>query len=136
MEPHDTPVDTPAVSAEHHAWEQQARALKAEGYNGSVAASKLIRQYEVPEDVALALVSSIYGKTVDPRAGETTTPIMSGLVWIGAGLGGALLFYMVVGDIRHSVVIYLALLGVAGKGLRQIIIAMVNSGVKEDLNRS
>jgi hypothetical protein len=133
MEPHDTPVDMPAVSREHAAWEQQARQLKADGYNGSVAASKLIREHGAPEEVAVALVSAVYGKNVDPRAGATTTALMMGSAWTGAGFLGLIVCWSVIGFSARAAIIYLALLGVVGKGLTQIIIAMVNSNAKEDL---
>jgi hypothetical protein len=127
-EPHDTPLDTPAISSE---WVAIAAQLHADGYNGSVAASKLIRQHGVPADVACALVEQLYGKKVDPNAGETTSSLLMGLIWVGAGLGAGLIFFMLVGFARIGLPVYLALAGVVGKGLTQMFIAAVNAGSRE-----
>lgn len=141
--PHDTPVDTPQVQAspkktkQELEWEAQANALKADGYNAAVVARKMIEVHGMSDAAAEALVGALYGKKVNARAGDTTGNVISGLAMVAAGLGGAGVFFMIVGlAFRSSTfLVYLALLGLAGKGATQAIIALVNADSRTPLRR-
>ena len=149
--PNDTPVDTPRVTppskpvakkskqelAQEQQWAQQAAQLKADGYNSAVVARKMIQVHGMSEAGAEALVGSLFGKKVNARAGDTTSAVVTGLVMTGAGLGGALLFFAIVGFafIKVTFLVYAALLGLAGKGASQTLIALVNAGGKEPLQK-
>jgi hypothetical protein len=117
-------------------WQAQAEALKRDGYNGSVVARKMIEQHGTPEGAALALVGTLYGKTVNPRGGDTMTEVMGGLGLVGLGIvtavGTAMLTEALTGG---STAVYVVSLGVFGAGARKTFIALVNAGVKEDLTK-
>ena len=147
--PHDTPVDTPRadllaqpakklkkMTKQELEWESQAKQLKADGYNSAVVARKMIEVHGMPEAAAEALVGGLFGKKVNARAGDTTTEVVSGLVKVGAGLGGGLLLFMIVGlaFLKFTIVVYLGLLALAGKGASQAIIALMNARSKEPLS--
>jgi hypothetical protein len=147
--PHDTPVDTPQVEAEpvvrkskqeqaqDVAWAAQAAQLKADGYNAAVVARKMIQVHGMPEAEAEVLVSTVFGKKVNARAGDTTGEVVQGLAMAAAGLGGAAVLFMVMGlaFLKFTFFAYLALLGLAGKGGTQAFIALVNSDVKTPLKK-
>jgi hypothetical protein len=112
-----------------------AEGLKRDGYNGAVVARKMIEEHGMTEEAATAMVGKLYGKAVNPRAGDTTSSVMTGALMIGAGLGGALILFLIVGFafLKLTALVYVALLGLAGTGATKIIISMVNAGAKEDL---
>lgn len=114
-------------------WEAKARALQAEGYGGGVVVRRMIEEHGMPEAQATALVGSLFGKKVDPRSGDTTSALAMGIVMIIIGIGGCAFFYLLFGVSKLSIIVYLGLLGLAGKGAEQVIRASVNAGVKEDL---
>ncbi len=145
--PHDTPVDLPRVELpasparrkpkQELEWEEQAAALKADGYNAAVVARKMIEVHGMPEVAAESLVSQLFGRNVNARAGDTASAVVSGLLLAGVGLGGALVFFLIVGTafLKLTFVVYLALLGLAGKGATQAFIALVNADTKEPLQK-
>lgn len=115
-------------------WVVQATALKKDGYNGSVVARKMIEEHGMPEAAALALVGGLYGKTVNPRSGDTTTAVLTGLGLIGLGIVIALTTAAVTEAITGgSTAVYVVSLGLFGAGATKTFIALVNAGVKEDL---
>src|SRR5512140_547583 len=96
--PHDTPVDTPAVvnakkSKQQLAWEAQAAQLKADGYNASVVARKMIDDHGMPDEEAEQTVGELFGKKVNAQAGDTTSAIATGLFLLAAGLIGCAVLY-------------------------------------------
>jgi hypothetical protein len=141
--PHDTPVDTPQVGVprkktkQELEWEAQAAAYKADGYNSAVVARKMIQMHAMPEPEAERLVGELFGKKVNARAGDTTGAVVVGLAMLAAGLAGAAIFYAIVGlaFLKFTFVVYLALLGVAGKGATQTIIALANANSGESLQK-
>ncbi len=140
--PHDTPVDMPAVvnakkSKQQLAWEAQAAQYKADGYNASVVARKMIDDHGMPDAEAEQLVGELFGKKVNARGGETSGAIATGLMLLAAGLIGCVVLYLAIGFmfIKFTGLVYLALLGVAGKGASQAFIAMVNAGTKTPLHK-
>lgn len=125
----------PKLTKQEIEWLQQAAQYKADGYNAGVVARKMITVHGMPEAQASAVVSGLFGKKVNARAGDTTTAVITGVALIVAGLGGAGLLFAIVGlkMLKLMVLVYAALLGVAGKGAQQAIIAMVNMGSDEPL---
>lgn len=123
---------TPKQLAE---FEVLAQGLKKDGYTAGVVSRKMISQHGMPESEAVALVSRLYGTSADPRTGDTTAAVLMGAVMLAAGLFAVFFMFFVVGvglD-RFSLVLALMFLSVSGAGLRKLIIALVNAGVKEDL---
>jgi hypothetical protein len=116
-------------------WEETAASLHRDGYNSAVVARRMIDERGMPEEAAVALVSRLYGKKVDPRAGDTASAVVRGLVLIGVGLGGIAAVWVITGALFHTNVLLISipLLAVAGKGLEVTIRALVNAGVKEPL---
>jgi len=110
-----------------------ALGLKNDGYTGAVVCRKMISQYEMEEAAATELVSRLYGKSVDPRKGDTTFAVAGGLVLAAtAGIVGAGIFWFV-GFSQLTLLTGGPLIVIAGGALARVIIAMVNAGVKEDL---
>ncbi|MBS1153936.1 MAG: hypothetical protein H6Q89_5634 [Myxococcaceae bacterium] len=117
-------------------WTAQATALKNDGYNGSVVARKMIEEHGMPEAAALALVGGLYGKSVNPRSGDTTTAVLTGLGLIALGIAIALTTAALTEAITGgSTAVYVFSLGLFGAGATKTFIALVNAGVKEDLKR-
>jgi hypothetical protein len=116
-------------------WEETAAALHRDGYNSAVVSRRMIAEHGMPEEAAVALVSRLYGKKVDPRAGDTASAVVRGLVMIGFGLGGIGAVWVITGALIrvHVLLIAVPLLALAGKGLETTIKALVNAGVKEPL---
>jgi hypothetical protein len=114
-------------------YEAIAVELKRKGYNGGIVSRRMIEEHGMPEEEAVALVGRLFGKEVDPRAGETTSALIIGLAEIALGVAGFVCFFLIVGGRRSSVIVYVALLGFIGKGIADVIKALVNSGVKEEL---
>src|SRR5262245_55025628 len=105
-------------------WQAQAAQYKADGYNSGVVARKMIQVHGMPEPLAAEVVGQLFGKTVNPRAGDTTSAVIGGLAMVVVGLAATAALWMIVGLRFFTVMIfaYGALLAVAGKGATQVII--------------
>lgn len=133
-QPLHTPVSTPAVSAPKPdapkpaapAWQATAVELKAAGYNAAVVARKLIDQHGVAPAEAETFVGHLFGKPVSAFAGDTTSDVVTGLVFCVVGVVGAGL----VVSVLHADWFVLALpLSVLGFGARRVFFALVNRNV-------
>lgn len=115
--------------------EEAATELKAAGYTSGVVARRMITEHGMEEARAVELVSRLYGKKVNPRAGDTASAVAMGAVLIAAGLIGIFVMYGVLEWQVHeySLTLALMMLSVSGVGARQVFLALVNAGVKEDL---
>jgi hypothetical protein len=111
-------------------YELYAKELKADGYTGGVVARKLISQYGMEETAAVALVSQLYGKPVNPRGGESVGPLLLGLGLVLAGVGG-IGAELALGFI--NIWLTFLLLSVAGSGVAQLVKALVNVGAQTKL---
>ncbi len=108
-----------------------ARRYHAEGYNASVVARKLISQHGVAEAEATAMASELFGTTVDPRAGETTVEVLTGLAIAAAGvLVGVLTVWLVSDWLFWG---FCAAVTLVGAGAKRVFFALVNARAKEDL---
>jgi hypothetical protein len=123
-------------------WEAKAKELIAEGYNSSVVTRRMITEFNMPEDEAVALISGMLGKNVSARTGDTLYRIWGGIAAIITGFAGAWWFYDAWGmaapigeDLLSGFWIWkmIPCLSLMGFGFSQIIMAMVNHGVKDDL---
>jgi hypothetical protein len=114
-------------------FETIATGLKNDGYTGAVVCRKMISQYEMSEEAATELVSQLFGKSVDPRRGDTTFAIVGGLVVaaITGSIGGAIFWF--IGFNKLSLLIGGPLITVAVGALARAFIASMNADVKEDL---
>src|SRR5690242_20013680 len=112
-------------------WEETATALHKDGYNSAVVSRRMIDEYGMPEEEAVALVSRLYGKKVNPRAGDTASGALRGLFMIAIGLGGIAAVWIISGALfgTNVLLISIPLLALAGKGVEVTIKAMVNAGV-------
>ncbi len=115
--------------------EAAALALKERGYNSAVVTARMIQEHEMEEAEAVELVGRIYGKKVNPRAGDTTSGVVSGIAMVVLGLGGAWTVYFVLPLLPFilRVIVAGAALAFAGAGATRVITTLVNSNVKEDL---
>lgn len=120
-----------APSAEARAWEAVAIELKAAGYNAGVVARKIIDQHGAPPADAEALVGRLFGKTVSAFAGDTTSAIVSGVVFCVIGIVGAGLLFAALDDhyARPRGMLLLFPLGALGLGAKRIFFALVNRNV-------
>lgn len=111
-------------------FEALASQLKADGYNANVVVRKLISQHGMDEASAVALVSRLFGRMANPRAGDTTSGLVAGALMVAASLV-ALAVMWGIGVIHVGLV--LLLLALAGAGAATIIKSLVNWGAKTDL---
>jgi hypothetical protein len=133
-QPLSTPVETPAVLAptpEERAWEAKALELKVAGYKAGVVARKLIDQHGAPPGVAEALTGRLFGKSVSAFAGDTTSAVVSGVVFCVIGIVGAALLFpaLDVHAARPRGLLLAFPLAALGIGTKQIFFALVNHDV-------
>ncbi|MHB8876372.1 MAG: hypothetical protein ACYC8T_21985, partial [Myxococcaceae bacterium] len=101
---------------------------------GTVA-RKMIEVHGMKDAEAEALVGRLFGKKVNARAGDSTLAILSGFAIAGGGLLGILFLFLVTGFVGQSTIfIGGPLTAMVITGLVRAFIAMVNVGVKEDIN--
>lgn len=122
--------------SEHEQGELQRRtaiasALKAEGYNPSVVARKMIRDHDMDEASAVRLVSRLYGRPVSARTGDTTSAVAVGVLLMA---GGSLMIWLGVSEALSLDLIDLLLFGgVVGAGLLRIVTALLRIKIPKDL---
>lgn len=120
-----------APTPEERAWEAKALELKVAGYKAGVVARKLIDQHGAPPGVAEALTGRLFGKSVSAFAGDTTSAVVSGVVFCVIGIVGAALLFPGLDD--HAARprgLFLAFpLAALGIGTKQIFFALVNHDV-------
>ncbi|HEY8206185.1 MAG TPA: hypothetical protein VIG99_01800 [Myxococcaceae bacterium] len=116
-------------------WEETAAALHRDGYNSAVVSRRMIDEHGMPEEAAVALVSRLYGKKVNPRAGDTASALVRALAMIAVGLGGIAAVWIITGALfrTHVLLISIPLLALAGRGLERTIHVLVTAGEKEPL---
>ncbi len=124
--------------SEHEQRELQRRtaiasALKADGYNSSVVARKMIRDHEMDEASAVRLVSRLYGKPVSARTGDTTSAVAVGALMMA---GGSLAIWLGAYE-TSSLDLFDILLagGVVGAGLLRILTALIRIAIPEQLSQ-
>lgn len=110
--------------------EALAKQLKADGYNAGVVARKLIAQHGVDEARAVAVTSAVFGTKADPRLGDTTTGVLTGLGITALGLGGIALMWA---SSTLDVGVVFACIGVTGVGLAKLVKTLVNAGAPTEL---
>ncbi|MBX7097742.1 MAG: hypothetical protein K1X89_08525 [Myxococcaceae bacterium] len=109
-----------------------ARDLKAQGWNSSVVARKMIELHGMDEPRALELVGGLYGKRVSARTGDTTSALLTAGLLVAAGVGVALVTWQLDDDGELGDLLWGGLV-LVGAGLSRGIIALVNAGAKDDL---
>jgi hypothetical protein len=124
-------------------FEALAHQYRADGYTGSVVARKLISQHGMQEAAANALVGSLYGTSVDPRAGDTSSAVVVGLLMLTAG--GLLVWWCVdllfsqpyTGSRSGRLPTFGVVVGgsLAATGLKKVFFALVNRNANEPLRR-
>lgn len=120
------------MSASAAELETIAKDLKAQGWNSSVVARKMIELHGMEEPAALALVGGLYGKPVSARTGDTASALLFAAVLVAAGVGLALASWYLEDDDELGDLLWGGLV-LAGAGLGRAIIALVNAGAKDDL---
>ncbi len=126
------PSDSERLTAEQN-HEETARQLKQAGYNASVVALKMIRQHNMTEEAATALVGKTFGKKVSARTGDTTFAVLSGVGLVAAGVLAMLVMLWLRIGLQGWVYWLLSGPGFVGTGLTRIFIALVNVNAKDDL---
>lgn len=115
-------------------WEATALGLKNDGYNSGVVTRKMITQFGMTEPAAEELVGRLFGKKVSARAGDTTAAVLAGIGMAVAALVGMVVVWWFVGFTPpYLLLFYAMLLGIAGKGISQALMAIINVNAKEDL---
>lgn len=115
-------------------WEATALGLKNDGYNSGVVTRKMITQFGMSEPAAEQLVGRLFGKKVSARGGDTTAAVLSGLGLAAASLLAVVALWWFVGFAPAPILlVYVMLLGAAGKGVTSALIAIINVNAREDL---